>query len=344
MTWTPAENRYSSMIYNRCGKSGLKLPAISLGLWHNFGGDTPEDTKRDIARTAFDLGITHFDLANNYGPPPGSAETAFGEILRTDFSGLRDELIISSKAGYDMWPGPYGEWGSRKYLIASCDQSLKRMGLDYVDIFYSHRFDPATPLEETCGALDHIVRSGRALYIGISSYNSQRTREATAILKGLGTPLLIHQPSYSLLNRWIENDGLLDTLDEVGAGSIVFSPLAQGMLSTKYLGGIPKDSRAAQNHFLKRDFITEDTIAKIRSLNAIAERRGQTLAQMAVAWVLRGGRVTSALIGASRAEQVRDCVKALDNLEFSAADLAEIDRYAQEANINLWTSSAELAD
>lgn len=342
MAWQPAENRYHTMKYNRVGRSGLKLPAVSLGLWHNFGGDTPHERKVEMYRTAFDLGITHFDLANNYGPPPGSAETAFGEILRTDFAGLRDELIISSKAGYDMWPGPYGEWGSRKYLIASCDQSLKRMGLDYVDIFYSHRFDPETPLEETCAALDHIVRSGRALYVGISSYNSQRTREAAAILKDLGTPCLIHQPSYSMLNRWVERDGLLDTLDELGIGSIVFSPLAQGMLTTKYLGGIPGDSRAAQNHFLKKDFIRPEIIDNVRKLNEIAERRGQTLAQMAIAWVLRGDRVTSALIGASRAAQIVDCVKSLERADFTAEELAEIDGYAREAHINLWTRSAEL--
>ena len=341
MAWQPAENRYDTMTYNRVGRSGLKLPAISLGLWHNFGDDTPHERKLDMCRTAFDLGITHFDLANNYGPPAGTAELAFGEILRTDFKGLRDELIISSKAGYDMWPGPYGEWGSRKYLIASCDQSLKRMGLDYVDIFYSHRFDPETPLEETCGALDHIVRSGRALYVGISSYNSQRTREAAAILKELGTPCLIHQPSYSMLNRWIEEDGLVDTLEELGIGSIVFSPLAQGMLTAKYLGGIPGDSRAALNHFLKKDFIRPEILDNIRKLNAIAEKRGQTLAQMALAWVLRGGRITSALIGASRASQVADCVKALEKPDFTAEELAEIDVYAKEADINLWASSAE---
>lgn len=339
--WQPADNRYDKMKYNRVGKSGLKLPAVSLGLWHNFGDDTPHERKLDMCRTAFDLGITHFDLANNYGPPPGSAEVAFGEILRTEFSGLRDELIISSKAGYDMWPGPYGEWGSRKYMIASCDQSLQRMGLDYVDIFYSHRFDPETPLEETCGALDTIVRSGRALYVGISSYNSQRSREAAAILKEMGTPLLIHQPSYSMLNRWVEDDKLLDTLDDVGAGSIVFSPLAQGMLTTKYLGGIPADSRAAQNHFLKRDFIRPSIIDNIKKLNEIAEKRGQTLAQMAIAWVLRGGRVTSALIGASRSSQIIDCVAALDNLEFTAEELKELDVYAKEADINLWAKSAE---
>ncbi len=341
MSWQPADNRYETMKYNRCGKTGLKLPAISLGLWHNFGHETPHERKLDMCRTAFDLGITHFDLANNYGPPPGAAETAFGEILRTDFSGLRDELIISSKAGYDMWPGPYGEWGSRKYMIASCDQSLARMGLDYVDIFYSHRFDPETPLEETCGALDHIVRSGRALYVGISSYNSQRTREAAAILKDLGTPLIIHQPSYSMLNRWVEDDGLVDTLEDLCIGSIVFSPLAQGMLTTKYLGGIPTDSRAAQNHFLKKDFIRPSIIDNIKKLNEIAENRGQTLAQMAIAWVLRNGRITSALIGASRSSQIIDCVAALKNDTFTVEELAEIDVYAKEADINLWASSAE---
>jgi L-glyceraldehyde 3-phosphate reductase len=341
MAWHPADNRYETMRYNRCGRSGLKLPAISLGLWHNFGNDTPHQTKQAICRKAFDLGITHFDLANNYGPPPGSAETAFGEILRTDFAGLRDELIISSKAGYDMWPGPYGEWGSRKYVLASLDQSLKRMGLDYVDIFYSHRFDPETPLEETMMALDHAVRSGKALYVGISSYNSQRTREAATILRELGTPCLIHQPSYSMLNRWVEEDGLLDTLDGLGVGSIVFSPLAQGMLTTKYLKGIPEDSRAAQGKSLRQEFLNDKALANIKALNAIAEKRGQTLAQMALAWVLRGGRVTSALIGASRPEQVEDCVGALKNPDFSDAELAEIDQYAREADINLWARSAE---
>ncbi|THF52095.1 L-glyceraldehyde 3-phosphate reductase [Allorhizobium terrae] len=341
MSWLPAENRYERMTYNRCGNTGLKLPAISLGLWHNFGDDTPHQTKRDMCRAAFDLGITHFDLANNYGPLPGSAELAFGEILKTDFHGLRDELVISSKAGYRMWPGPYGEWGSRKYLISSCDQSLKRMGVDYVDIFYSHRFDPDTPLEETCGALDHIVRSGRALYVGISSYNSQRTREAVEIMKGLGTPLIIHQPSYSMLNRWVEDDKLLDTLDDVGMGSIVFSPLAQGMLTTKYLQGIPEGSRAAQSKSLKTEFIRPEIIDNIAKLNTIAEKRGQTLAQMAIAWVLRGGRVTSALIGASRVSQIEDCVKALDNRDFTDAELAEINLYAKEADINLWAKSAE---
>jgi L-glyceraldehyde 3-phosphate reductase len=341
MPYTPSENRYEKMRYNRCGRSGLKLPALSLGLWHNFGHDTPHRTKQAMCRTAFDLGITHFDLANNYGPPPGSAEEAFGEILRTDFAGYRDELIVSTKAGYGMWPGPYGEWGSRKYLIASLDQSLKRMGLDYVDIFYSHRFDPETPLEETMMALDHAVRSGRALYAGISSYNSQRTQEAVAILRQLGTPCLIHQPSYSMINRWVEDDGLLDTLEGLGIGSIVFSPLAQGMLTSKYLNGIPEDSRAARGKSLRKSFLNEKTIANIKALNGIAERRGQTLAQMALAWVLRGGRVTSALIGASRPEQIEDSVGALKNLDFSEAELTEIDRYAHEGDINIWAASAE---
>jgi len=341
MNWQPADGRYGGMTYNRCGRSGLKLPAISLGLWHNFGEDFPHESKRAICRKAFDLGITHFDLANNYGPPPGSAETAFGEILRTDFAGYRDELIISTKAGYGMWPGPYGEWGSRKYLLASLDQSLKRMGLDYVDIFYSHRYDPDTPLEETMMALDQAVRSGKALYAGISSYNSQRTREAATILHELGTPILIHQPSYSMINRWVEDDGLLDTLDGLGIGSIVFSPLAQGMLTDKYLAGVPAASRAAQGKSLRQSFLNDKTLANINALNQIARRRGQTLAQMALAWVLRGGRVTTALIGASRPEQVEDCVGALRNPDFSAAELAEIDKYAREADINLWAASAE---
>ena len=342
MNWKPNPDRYENMVFNRCGKSGLKLPAISLGLWNNFGDDIPHHTKQAICRQAFDLGITHFDLANNYGPPPGSAELAFGRILKEDFVGYRDELVISSKAGYDMWPGPYGEWGSRKYLIASCDQSLKRMGLDYVDIFYSHRFDPKTPLEETMMALDHIVRSGRALYVGISSYNTKRTREAAAILKELGTPCLIHQPSYSLLNRWVETDGLLDALDESGIGSIVFSPLAQGMLTDKYLNGVPASSRAKTRGSFSEEFLSEQNMANVRALHAIAQRRGQTLAQMAIAWVLRGGRVNSALIGASRPEQVTDCVGALKKLDFSDAELAEIDNYAQEASINIWAKSAEL--
>lgn len=341
MSWHPNEARYDKMRYNRCGKSGLKLPALSLGLWHNFGGDTPHETKRALCRQALDSGITHFDLANNYGPPPGSAETAFGEIMRTDFAGLRDELVISSKAGYGMWPGPYGEWGSRKYMIASCDQSLKRMGLDYVDIFYSHRFDPDTPLEETMGALDHIVRSGRAQYVGISSYNSQRTREAVKILNELGTPCLIHQPSYSMINRWVEEDGLLDTLEDLGVGSIVFSPLSQGMLTNKYLGGVPEGSRATQDKSLNPNFLNEETLSNIRALNDIAQSRGQTLAQMAIAWVLRGGRVTTALIGASRTDQIVDCVAALDNSEFTDEELALIDRHAEDANINLWAASSE---
>ena len=341
MSYSPNPDRYNQMPYRRCGASGLMLPAISLGLWHNFGGDSPHETKRAICQTAFDHGITHFDLANNYGPPPGSAETAFGEILRTDFLGYRDELIISSKAGYLMWPGPYGEMGSRKYLIASCDQSLKRMGLDYVDIFYSHRFDPNTPLEETMGALDHIVRSGRALYAGISSYNSERTREAVAILKDLGTPCLIHQPSYNMLNRWVETDGLKDTLKDLGIGSIAFTPLAQGMLTRKYLNGVPEDSRATQGKSLKPEMLSDSALNAIRSLNASAERRGQTLAQMAIAWVLRGEGITTALIGASKPEQVIDCVGAVGNLDFTDAELAEIDEHASEEDINLWAKSSE---
>lgn len=337
--YTAAENRYDRMIYRRCGKSGLQLPAVSLGLWHNFGHDTPHTTKRAICQTAFDHGITHFDLANNYGPPPGSAEEAFGEILKTDFKPYRDEMIISSKAGYLMWGGPYGEWGSRKYLIASCDQSLKRMGLDYVDIFYSHRMDPDTPLEETMMALDHIVRSGRALYVGISSYNAQRTREAAAILKDLGTPCIIHQPSYNILNRWVETDGLKDTLQELGIGSIAFVPLAQGILTNKYLNGIPAGSRASQDKSLD-PAVVEKALASVRKLNAMAEARGQTLAQMAIAWVLRNGGITSALIGASKPEQVTDCVGAISNLEFSAEELAAIDAISEEKDINLWAKSS----
>jgi L-glyceraldehyde 3-phosphate reductase len=341
MSYTPDSDRYSRMIYRRCGRSGLKLPAISLGLWHNFGHDTPHQVKREMCRTAFDHGITHFDLANNYGPPPGSAEEAFGEILRTDFRGHRDELVISSKAGYLMWDGPYGEWGSRKYLIASCDQSLKRMGLDYVDIFYSHRFDPETPLEETMAALEHIVRSGRALYVGISSYNSRRTREAVAILKDLGTPCLIHQPSYNILNRWVERDGLKETLAELGIGSIAFTPLAQGILTGKYLKGIPAGSRAALGKSLDPATITDRALASVRALNAVAERRGQTLAQMAIAWVLRGGGITSALIGASRPEQIVECCGAIGNLDFTDEELSEIDRISSEEDINLWARSSE---
>ncbi|MDA8967017.1 L-glyceraldehyde 3-phosphate reductase [Planktomarina temperata] len=343
MHYRPNENRYDKMVYRKCGQSGLKLPAISLGLWHNFGDDFPHQSKRQICQAAFDAGITHFDLANNYGPPAGSAETAFGEILKTDFPGLRDELSISSKAGYDMWPGPYGEWGSRKYLIASCDQSLKRMGLDYVDIFYSHRFDPETPLEETMGALDHIVRSGRALYVGISSYNSQRTKEAVAILNDLGTPCLIHQPSYNMLNRWVETDGLLDCLDDLGIGSIAFTPLAQGLLTNKYIGGIPQNSRALQGKSLDRDKLTEELIGNLRALNDLAQARNQTLAQMALAWVLRGGRVTTALIGASSAQQVIDCAQAVENLKFTDSELAEIDLLSGDRGINLWAQSSETA-
>ncbi len=342
MTYIASDKRYDTMPYRRCGQSGLKLPAVSLGLWHNFGHDTPHFTKQDMCRTAFDLGITHFDLANNYGPPKGAAEEAFGEILRTDFKPYRDELIISSKAGYDMWTGPYGEWGSRKYMIASCDQSLKRMGLDYVDIFYSHRFDPNTPLEETMGALDTLVRQGKALYVGISSYNSQRTREAVRILNELGTPCLIHQPSYNMLNRWVEKDGLKDTLKELGVGSIAFTPLAQGMLSNKYLNGIPADSRAASGRFLKKEMITERAVEHLKKLNDIAARRGQTLAQMAIAWVLRDEGITTALIGASRASQIVDCAGAINNLDFTPEELAEIDLYAQDEDINIWKKSSDL--
>ena len=339
--YRPSETRYDTMPYRRCGRSGVLLPAISLGLWHNFGEDTPHERKRAMCQTAFDHGITHFDLANNYGPPAGAAEEAFGHILARDFAGYRDELIISSKAGYMQWPGPYGEMGSRKFLVASCDQSLRRMGLDYVDIFYSHRFDPDTPLEETMGALDYIVRSGRALYAGISSYNSERTREAVAILKDLGTPCLIHQPSYNMLNRWVEEDGLLDTLDEAGVGSIAFTPLAQGILTGKYLGGIPEGSRATQGKSLLDGMLSESALASVRSLNDIAVERGQTLAQMALAWVLRGGRVTTALIGASKPEQIIDCAGAVANLEFTDDELARIDTLARDEGINLWATSSE---
>lgn len=342
MNWKADPGRYEKMLYNRCGKSGLKLPAISLGLWHNFGDDFSHRNKQEICRTAFDLGITHFDLANNYGPPPGSAELAFGRILREDFSAHRHELVISTKAGYNMWPGPYGEWGSRKYLVSSCDQSLKRMGLDYVDIFYSHRYDPNTPLEETMGALDQIVKSGKALYAGISSYNSTRTKEAYAILKDLGTPFIIHQPSYSMLNRWIEDDGLLDTLDDLDLGTIVFSPLAQGMLTNKYLKEVPKESRAAQHKSLRPGFLNEKNLANIAALNEIAAERGQSLAQMAISWVLRTDKVTSALIGASRAEQIAESVKALERLDFTPGELQEIDKYALDGDINIWRQSAEL--
>jgi L-glyceraldehyde 3-phosphate reductase len=339
MTYVAAEDRYERMIYNRCGRSGLQLPAVSLGLWHNFGHDRPLETSRAIVRRAFDLGITHFDLANNYGPPYGSAEDTFGALLRTDLAPYRDELVVSTKAGYDMWPGPYGEWGSRKYLLASLDQSLQRLGLDYVDIFYSHRFDPDTPLEETLGALDTAVRQGKALYAGISSYSAVQTREAEAILRGLGTPLLIHQPSYSLLNRWIEPD-LLDALGDLGVGCITFSPLAQGMLTDRYLQGIPEGSRASRPSSLSPDLLTDEALAKIRALNEIASGRGQTLAQLALAWTLRDRRVTSTLVGASSVEQLEANVSALDGLGFTGDELAEIDRHATDAGINIWAQSS----
>jgi L-glyceraldehyde 3-phosphate reductase len=342
MTYAPADDRYETMSYRRVGRSGLKLPAVSLGLWHNFGDQTPLETQRAILRRAFDLGITHFDLANNYGPPYGSAESNFGQIMASDLAAHRDELIISTKAGYDMWPGPYGEWGSRKYLLASLDQSLDRMGLEYVDIFYSHRFDPETPLEETMGALDAAVRSGRALYAGISSYSADETAEAAALLRGLGTPLLIHQPSYSMLNRWVEQGepSLLETLVEEGVGCIAFSPLAQGMLTDRYLDGIPAGSRASRGTSLSPDLLTEESLGHIRALNEIAKKRDQSLAQMAIAWVLRGERVTSALIGASSVEQLEANVAALDNLEFTDDELAAIDQDAVEAGINIWSRSS----
>lgn len=336
-----APARYDSMKFNRCGRSGLNLPAISLGLWHYFGDDCSFDNARAMSQRAFDLGITHFDLGNNYGPPPGAAEVTFGRILKSDFAHHRDELVISTKAGYRMWPGPYGEWGSRKYLLSSLDQSLKRMGLDYVDIFYSHRFDPDTPLEETMGALDTAVRQGKALYVGISSYGSERTAQAAAILRDLGTPCLIHQPSYSMLNRWVEEDRLLDTLETEGIGCIAFSPLAQGMLTNKYLNGIPEDSRAAQRSSLNQSFLNDTNLGYVRSLNEIAAQRGQTLAQLALAWVLRDPRMTTALIGASRISQIEDCVATLDNLEISDEELALIDNYAKEAGINHWAKSSQ---
>ena len=340
MTYVPADDRYEQMRYRRSGRSGLQLPGVSLGLWQNFGYDRPLDTSRAIVRRAFDLGITHFDLANNYGPPYGSAEENFGRLLQQDLAPHRDELIISSKAGYDMWPGPYGEWGSRKYLLASLDQSLGRVGVDYFDIFYSHRFDPDTPLEETMGALDTAVRQGKALYVGISSYSAAKTREAHAILRELGTPFVIHQPSYSMLNRWIEPE-LLDTLGELGIGCIVFSPLAQGMLTDRYLNGIPEGSRASRHGSLSPDLIDDQALAKIRALNEIASRRGQTLAQLALAWTLRDPRVTSTLIGASSVEQLEANVAALEKLDFSDEELAEIDQYATEADINIWAESSK---
>ena len=325
MSYLPTDTRYDSMRYNRCGQSGLKLTAISLGLWHNFGGVDTFENARAMVRRAFDLGITHFDLANNYGPPPGSAEETFGRVLKEDLADHRDELVISTKAGWGMWPGPYGDFGSRKYLIASLDQSLKRMGLEYVDIFYHHRPDPETPLEETMGALDQIVRQGKALYAGISSYTPEQTRQAAAILYELGTPCLIHQPSYNMFNRWIE-DGLLDVLEEEGIGCIVFCPLAQGLLTNKYLDGIPEGSRAANPHgFLRPEHITEEKLARVRKLDEMAQARGQTMAQMALAWVLRNETVTSALMGASRVEQIEDSVGALDNLDFSEEELAAIE-------------------
>jgi L-glyceraldehyde 3-phosphate reductase len=332
--------RYDAMTYRRVGASGLRLPAISLGLWQNFGEDTPLSTQRGIVRRAFDLGITHFDLANNYGPPFGSAEENFGRLLASDLRHYRDELVISTKAGYAMWAGPYGEWGSRKYLLASLDQSLKRMGLEYVDIFYSHRMDPETPLEETLGALDSAVRQGKARYAGLSSYSASRSREAVAIMRRLGTPVVVHQPSYSLLNRWIE-DGLLEVLGDEGIGCIVFSPLAQGLLSDRYLNGVPADARAARNDSFRRDMLNEQTLARVRALNEIARGRGQSLAQMALAWTLRDSRVTSALVGARSITQLEDSLQALHNLNFTADELATIDQHAADAGINIWTQSSD---
>ncbi len=341
MPYLAEANRYDAIPYRRVGRSGLKLPAISLGLWQNFGGTDVFETGRAILRRAFDRGVTHFDLANNYGPPYGSAEENFGRWMEMDFRPYRDELIISSKAGYDMWPGPYGNFGSRKYLIASCDQSLKRMGLDYLDIFYHHRPDPETPLAETMGALDQIVRSGRALYVGISSYSPELTRQAYAILKEQGTPFVIHQPSYSMLNRWVE-DGLLDTLGELGIGCIAFSPLAQGLLTRKYLEGVPSDSRAAREGSFKPDMLSAANIERIRALTAIAEARGQSLAQMAIAWVLRRPEVTSALVGARTVDQLDDSLDALQRLDFSETELAEIDRHAGEGEIDLWRAQSRV--
>ena len=344
MGWTPNPDRYASMSYRRCGRSGLILPALSFGLWHGFGEDRPLEVKRALCRAAFDLGITHFDLANNYGPPPGSAETAFGEILRTDFQNHRDDLIVSTKAGYFMRPGPYAEWGSRKYLISSCDASLKRLGLDYVDIFYSHRFDPKTPLEETMGALDQIVRSGKALYVGVSSYNAEQTSRAARILEDLGTPFVIHQPSYSMLNRWIEEDRLLDALEAEGLGCIVFSPLAQGMLTNKYLGEAPPaGSRATLGKSLKPEMLSAENLARLRALNDIAQTRGCSLAQLALAWALRDPRVTSALIGASSVAQLRDSVGALALAPLTPEELAQIDRHALEGGINIWAGRGQPA-
>ena len=341
MSYIADPARYESMTYRRCGRSGLLLPAISLGLWHNFGDDRPWESQREICRRAFDRGITHFDLANNYGPPYGAAEANFGRILTTDFAAHRDELVISTKAGYDMWPGPYGDRGSRKYLLASLDQSLARMGLDYVDIFYSHRVDVDTPLEETVGALVSAVHQGKALYVGISSYSSQRTRMAAALLAEQHVPLLIHQPSYSMFNRWTEHDDLLTTLDQIGAGCIAFSPLAQGLLTDRYLHGVPADSRAATGGALSADSITEERLSKVRGLAEIAARRGQTLAQLALAWALRDPRMTSLVIGASSVKQLDDNVAALANMALTSDELAEIDRYAIEEDINLWKNSSD---
>jgi len=335
-----AASRYDEMAYRRCGRSGLQLPAISLGLWQNFGDDRPIANSRAILRRAFDTGITHFDLANNYGPPYGSAETNFGRIFAEDLSSWRDEIVISTKAGYDMWPGPYGEWGSRKYLLASLEQSLRRMRLDHVDIFYSHRFDPETPLEETMGALDTAVRSGKARYAGISSYSPQRTREAVELLRRLGTPLLIHQPSYSIVNRWVEPE-LLDVLEQEGIGSIVFSPLAQGLLTDRYLDGIPEGSRVNAGNYFSEALLSEENLDRVRGLNEIASERGQTLAQMAIAWVLRGGRVTSALVGASSVGQLEDSVAALSKLEFDDGELERIDAQGQDGDVNIWAPSSE---
>lgn len=342
ISYVAAPDRYEKMTYRRCGRSGLKLPALTLGLWHNFGGDRPFEDSRAMVRRAFDLGVTHFDLANNYGPPYGSAEETFGRILDKDLRPYRDELIISTKAGYDMWPGPYGEWGSRKYLLASLDQSLQRMGLDYVDIFYSHRVDPDTPLEETMGALDSTVRQGKALYVGISSYGPELTREAARILGEMRTPFVIHQPSYSMLNRWIEEE-LLDVTEELGIGVIAFSPLAQGLLTDKYLGGIPEGSRAARDSSLDPDHLTEENLERIRALNRIAQRRGQSLAQMALVWALRDPRVTSVLFGASSVRQLEENLASLDNAEFSDEELEEIDRYAEEGDLNIWARSSDVA-
>jgi L-glyceraldehyde 3-phosphate reductase len=338
--YVPADDRYNRMSYARCGRSGLQLPRISLGLWQNFGGYATHENSREMVLKSFDRGITHFDLANNYGPPPGSAEEVFGKILATDLAAHRDELIISTKAGYDMWPGPYGEWGSRKYLLASLDQSLERMGLDYVDIFYSHRFDPDTPLEETMGALETAVRSGRALYVGVSSYGPKKTREAAAILRELKVPFVIHQPSYSILNRWVEN-GLLDVLKQEGLGCIAFSPLAQGLLTNKYLQGVPETSRAAENGSFRRTLLTESNLANVRALDAIARKRGQTLARMAIAWVLRRPEITSALIGASRWSQIEDCLGALQHPQFSQSELDEIDAHARDGGLNIWAASSQ---